>query len=103
MVKVGILGGGQLGRMLLQASANYQVEVHVMENDPECPAATLTSNFKLGDIRNFDDVVSFGSTLDALTIEIENVNLNMHLHFNIDVVSVETQTNLRLNCATYDG
>lgn len=74
MVKVGILGGGQLGRMLLQASANYQVEVHVMENDPECPAATLTSNFKLGDIRNFDDVVSFGSTLDALTIEIENVN-----------------------------
>jgi 5-(carboxyamino)imidazole ribonucleotide synthase len=74
MVKVGILGGGQLGRMLLQASANYQVEVHVMENDPECPAASLTSNFKLGDIRNFDDVVSFGSTLDALTIEIENVN-----------------------------
>jgi 5-(carboxyamino)imidazole ribonucleotide synthase len=74
MVKVGILGGGQLGRMLLQASANYQVEVHVMENDPECPAAMLTSNFKLGDIRNFDDVVSFGSTLDALTIEIENVN-----------------------------
>jgi 5-(carboxyamino)imidazole ribonucleotide synthase len=74
MVKVGILGGGQLGRMLLQASANYQVEVHVMENDPECPAAALTSNFKLGDIRNFDDVVSFGSTMDALTIEIENVN-----------------------------
>lgn len=74
MVKVGILGGGQLGRMLLQASANYQVEVHVMENDSECPAAMLTSNFKLGDIRNYDDVVSFGSKMDALTIEIENVN-----------------------------
>jgi 5-(carboxyamino)imidazole ribonucleotide synthase len=74
MVKVGILGGGQLGRMLLQASANYQVDVHVMENDPECPAAGLSANFKLGDIRNFDDVVSFGRELDVLTIEIENVN-----------------------------
>lgn len=75
MVKVGILGGGQLGRMLLQAAANYQVEVHVLENDRDCPAGMLASHFKMGDIRNYDDVVAFGRGLDALTIEIENVNV----------------------------
>lgn len=76
MVKVGILGGGQLGRMLLQAGANYPVEVHVMENDQECPAASLTCNFKLGDITNFNDVLAFGRGVDVITIEIENVNVD---------------------------
>lgn len=74
MLKVGILGGGQLGRMLLQAAANYPVETFVMENDPECPAAHLCHHFTKGDIRNFDDVYQFGKGLDALTIEIESVN-----------------------------
>ncbi len=73
-MKVGILGGGQLGRMLLQAAANYTVETSVLENDPECPAAHLCNNFTKGDIRNFDDVYNFGKHLDAITIEIESVN-----------------------------
>ena len=72
--KVGILGGGQLGRMLLQAAANYPVETFVMENDPECPAAHLCHHFIKGDISNFEDVYNFGKGLDALTIEIESVN-----------------------------
>ena len=75
MLKVGILGGGQLGRMLLQAAANYPVETFVLENDPECPAAHLCNHFTKGDIRNFDAVYAFGKNLDALTIEIENVNI----------------------------
>src|SRR5262245_1624492 len=75
MQKIGILGGGQLGRMLLQAAANYPVETYVMENDPECPAAHLCHHFTRGDIKNFDDVYRFGKDLDALTIEIENVNV----------------------------
>ena len=74
MQKIGILGGGQLGRMLLQAAANYPVETYVMENDSECPAAHLCHHFKKGDIRNFDDVYEFGKNLDAITIEIESVN-----------------------------
>jgi 5-(carboxyamino)imidazole ribonucleotide synthase len=74
MKKIGILGGGQLGRMLLQAAINYPVETYVMENDAHCPAAHLCHQFVQGDIRNFDDVVNFGRNLDALTIEIENVN-----------------------------
>lgn len=76
MLKVGILGGGQLGRMLLQAAANYPVETHVLENDENCPAAHLCHHFTKGDIRNFDSVYNFGKNLDALTIEIENVNFD---------------------------
>lgn len=73
--KVGILGGGQLGRMLLQAAANYPVETFVLENDAECPAAHLCHNFKKGDIKDFDTVYQFGKGLNAITIEIENVNI----------------------------
>lgn len=75
MKKIGILGGGQLGRMLLQAAANYPVETFLMENDPECPAAHLCHHFTKGDIRRFEDVYEFGRSLDALTIEIESVNV----------------------------
>ena len=74
MQKIGILGGGQLGRMLLQAAANYPVETFVLENDDQCPAAHLCHHFVKGDIRNFDDVYNFGKGLDAITIEIESVN-----------------------------
>jgi 5-(carboxyamino)imidazole ribonucleotide synthase len=75
MQKIGILGGGQLGRMLLQAAINYPVETYVMENDAECPAAHLCHHFTKGDITNYDNVYNFGKHLDALTIEIESVNM----------------------------
>jgi 5-(carboxyamino)imidazole ribonucleotide synthase len=75
MQKIGILGGGQLGRMLLQTAANYPVETFLLENDNECPAAHVCHHFTKGDIRNYDDVYNFGHQLDALTIEIENVNI----------------------------
>ena len=74
-MKVGILGGGQLGRMLLQAAANYTVETYVMENEDDCPAAHLCHHFIKGDIKDFDAVYNFGKKLDALTIEIESVNV----------------------------
>jgi len=74
-MKTGILGGGQLGRMLLQAAANYPVETFVLENDSECPAAHLCHHFAKGDIKDFEAVYKFGKGLDALTIEIENVNV----------------------------
>ena len=76
LLTTGILGGGQLGRMLLQAAANYPVETFVMENDAECPAAHLCHHFTKGDIKDFDAVYNFGKKLDAITIEIENVNVD---------------------------
>lgn len=76
MLKVGILGGGQLGRMLLQAAANYPVETHVLEADDDCPSAHLCRYFIKGSIRDFNTVYNFGKNLDAITIEIENVNID---------------------------
>jgi 5-(carboxyamino)imidazole ribonucleotide synthase len=76
MKKVGILGGGQLGRMLLQAAANYPVETYILENDENAPAAHLCHHFTKGEITNFDTVYNFGKNVDAITIEIENVNID---------------------------
>jgi len=76
MQKIGILGGGQLGRMLLQAAANYVVETYILENDENCPSAHLCTHFVKGDIRDYDAVYNFGKNLDALTIEIESVNID---------------------------
>jgi len=75
-MKAGILGGGQLGRMLLQAAANYTVETYVLENDDKAPAAHLCHHFVKGDIQDFETVYNFGKDLDAITIEIEAVNVD---------------------------
>ena len=88
MLKIGILGGGQLGRMLLQAAANYPVETFVMENDPGCPAAHLCHHFTAGDIKDFNDVYQFGKGLDAVTIEIENVNVEALEKLEIEGVKI---------------
>ncbi|MCS6933754.1 MAG: 5-(carboxyamino)imidazole ribonucleotide synthase [Chitinophagales bacterium] len=75
-LRIGILGGGQLGRMLLQAAADYPVITHVLENDPGAPAAHLCHHFVQGDIRDFETVYRFGKSVDVLTIEIEHVNID---------------------------
>jgi 5-(carboxyamino)imidazole ribonucleotide synthase len=74
MKNIGILGGGQLGRMLLQAAVNYPVITHILDKDPSGPSAHLCHHFTSGDITDFDAVYNFGRALDALTIEIESVN-----------------------------
>ena len=75
-MKLGILGGGQLGRMLLQAAANFDAITYVLENDANCPAAHLCHHFTIGNIQDFDAVYNFGKGLDAITIEIEAVNVD---------------------------
>jgi 5-(carboxyamino)imidazole ribonucleotide synthase len=88
MQKIGILGGGQLGRMLLQEAANYPVETFVLENDPDCPAAHLCHHFVCGDIKDFDAVYNFGKSLHSLTIEIENVNVEALEKLEIEGVKI---------------
>ena len=92
-MKAGILGGGQLGRMLLQAAANYSVETYVMEKDARCPAAHLCHHFVLGDIQDFDSVYNFGKNLDAITIEIEAVNVEALAQLESEGVKVYPNTN----------
>lgn len=73
--RVGVLGGGQLGRMLLQEAPNFDVRLCVMDKDPEAPASRLAYEFVNEDILDFDAVMRFGKDKDLLTVEIENVNI----------------------------
>ena len=73
--RLGILGGGQLGRMFIQEAVNYDVGVHIMENDESAPSSSISTTFTKGDITNYDDVMAFAKNLDVLTVEIENVNI----------------------------
>lgn len=74
-VSVGILGGGQLGKMLIQKANQLGIPCSFLEAQKDCPAAGVTPNAFLGDIRSYDDVLAFGKKHTHLTVEIENVNL----------------------------
>ena len=74
--KLGILGGGQLGRMLIQACINFDIHSSVLDKDPNAPCSQIASNFEAGDINDYDTVYAFGKSVDLLTIEIENVNVD---------------------------
>ena len=72
--KLGILGGGQLGRMLIQDAINLDVHISVLDPADNCPCAELANSFTKGSFHDYDAVYNFGQTVDVLTIEIENVN-----------------------------
>ncbi len=73
--KIGVLGGGQLGKMLCQAGSKMGLNIHIMEKDETFPAWSVCPNFTKGNITSYDDVMAFGKEMDIITIEIENVNL----------------------------
>jgi 5-(carboxyamino)imidazole ribonucleotide synthase len=73
-LKVGIIAGGQLGKMLIQAASKWDIATYVLDPDPNCPAGKIATAYTKGDILNFDDVYNFGKQVDLLTFEIENVN-----------------------------
>lgn len=75
-LRIGILGGGQLGRMLLQTAIDLDLHVSVLDPDPAAACARLTPDFTVGSFRDFETVYQFGKKLDVLTIEIESVNLD---------------------------
>jgi len=73
--RLGILGGGQLGRMAIQEALNLGIDIHIMDPDPNAPCSKIASTFTCGDIQDFDAVYTFGKTMDTLTVEIENVSI----------------------------
>lgn len=74
-LKLGILGGGQLGRMLIQQAINYNLTTLVLDPDPDAPCKDLCKTFENGSITDFDTVYNFGKKADIITIEIEKVNI----------------------------
>lgn len=75
-LKLGILGGGQLGRMLIQESINYNITTHVLDPDGDAPCKNLCSKFVKGSLTDYQTVYDFGKEVDLLTIEIEKVNVD---------------------------
>ncbi len=73
--KLGIIAGGQLGKMLVLAASNWDIKTYIMDKDQDCPASTCATSFKKGDPLDFNDVYEFGNSVDMLTFEIENVNI----------------------------
>ena len=74
--KLGILGGGQLGRMLLAETQKFDIHTAVLESNNNAPCAAICNEFVLGDLLDFEAVYNFGKKVDLLTIEIENINLD---------------------------
>ena len=73
--RIGILGGGQLGLMLLQAAIDWNLDIHVLDPDAEAPCRRIAPKFTQGSLQDFDTVYNFGKDLDVITIEIEKVNV----------------------------
>ncbi len=73
--KLGILGGGQLGKMLLAETQKFDIFTAILDPSVDAPCALIAHQFTQGDLMNFDAVYQFGKTVNILTIEIEHVNI----------------------------
>lgn len=95
--KLGILGGGQLGRMLLAETQKLDIHTSILDNNKNAPCAEICNTFVVGDLLDFDAVYSFGKTVNLLTIEIENVNLDALDKLEEEGLSIyPTPKNLRI-------
>lgn len=72
--KLGILGGGQLGKMVLSETRKFDIYTKVLDPSSEAPCKIASNDFHVGDLMDYETVVNFGKDVDVLTFEIENVN-----------------------------
>ncbi|WP_259015751.1 5-(carboxyamino)imidazole ribonucleotide synthase [Emticicia fluvialis] len=73
--KLGILGGGQLGRMIIQAAIDFDFNIKTLDPDSDAPCKYLSHEFVNGSLNDYDTVMAFGQDCDILTIEIEAVSI----------------------------
>ena len=74
--KLGILGGGQLGKMLLAEARKFDIQTYILDPSKDAPSQFGASQFFTGDLMDYTAVYEFGKKVNLLTIEIENVNLD---------------------------
>ncbi len=75
-LKLGIIAGGQLGKMLIQEASKWDIITYVLDKDENCPAGSIASHYIKGSQLDFDSVYQFGKLVDVLTFEIENINID---------------------------
>ncbi|ASB49227.1 5-(carboxyamino)imidazole ribonucleotide synthase [Alkalitalea saponilacus] len=74
-LKLGIIAGGQLAKMLIQEASKWDIATYVLDKEKECPAGSIASCLISGSQTDFDDVYNFGKLVDVLTYEMENINI----------------------------
>jgi len=74
-LRFGFLGGGQLGRMTIQAALDLDHRIEILDPDPQCPCARIAHQFTQGDLNDAEAVIDWGRNLDVVTVEIENVSI----------------------------
>lgn len=75
-LKLGIIAGGQLGKMLIQDASKWDITTYVLDNEEQCPAGSIASRYIKGNPLNYEDVYNFGKMVDVLTFELENINID---------------------------
>ena len=75
-LNIGIIGGGQLGKMILSESNRISLKTSVLDSNKNSPCKNLTNNFFVGDLNNYNDVLEFGKKCDIITFEIEHINVD---------------------------
>lgn len=89
--KLGVLGGGQLGKMLIQEAVNFNISTYILDPDANAPCKDLCTKFFHGSLKDFDTVYNFGKQVDLLTIEIEHVNVEAMEKLQAEGISVFPQ------------
>lgn len=90
-LKIGLLGGGQLGRMLMQKAIDWNLQIAILDPSADAPCAHLVPNFQVGDFKDYNTVYEFGKDKDLLTIEFEDVNSEALLQLEQEGVKVFPQ------------
>ncbi|MCG3166197.1 MAG: N5-carboxyaminoimidazole ribonucleotide synthase [Bacteroidia bacterium] len=89
--KLGVLGGGQLGKMLIQEAVNLNISTYILDPDANAPCKDLCTEFFHGSLKDFDTVYNFGKQVDLLTIEVEHVNVEAMEKLQAEGISVFPQ------------
>lgn len=74
--KLGIIAGGQLGKMLALAASNWDIKTYILDPNADCPASSICTFLKIGNYNDYQTVYDFGKQVDMLTFDIENVNID---------------------------
>ena len=93
-LRLGVLGGGQLGRMLIQAANDLNIHIHCLDPDPNAPCSEIAHSFSCGSLTDFNSVLNFGSDKHLITVEIENVNVEALIELEKKGVKVFPQPNV---------
>ncbi len=94
MQTLGILGGGQLGRMLIAAATSFPIQIHVLDPQSDCPCADFCHFLEIGNLMDFETVYAFGKNLDYLTIEFEHINTKALQKLEEEGVQVYPQSSI---------